>query len=260
MNNPIIDEGIILSFVPYGETSKIATVLTKEHGKIGVIVRGVRNPKNKLAAFVDLFTQGEFSLIKGKGSLYTLFDINPLFLPSNPSFFALAGGTLLLEIVNILLSEEEQLSLSSYNAFIHSIRECFSSEYAPEKNLFFVQSFLKEEGFQVNLNICSICQQKVLDDCFYYPQDGRITHMSCHNKNHSVNTPIQRYSFLMKESLFLLQAIDHNDLDKVIAMTKIRLPWKNINAFVEEELQYSLGFIPKSWSIYKNAFTYSNEQ
>lgn len=36
-------EGIVLRTNDYGETNKIVTLLTREHGKIGVMARGAKN-------------------------------------------------------------------------------------------------------------------------------------------------------------------------------------------------------------------------
>lgn len=45
---------IILKTVDYQESSKIITVLSKEHGKIALIARGVKKPKSKLSGLIDL--------------------------------------------------------------------------------------------------------------------------------------------------------------------------------------------------------------
>ena len=45
---------IILRTVDYQESSKIITVLSKEHGKIALIARGVKKPKSKLSGLIDL--------------------------------------------------------------------------------------------------------------------------------------------------------------------------------------------------------------
>ncbi|GAB5409212.1 MAG: hypothetical protein BalsKO_15770 [Balneolaceae bacterium] len=47
-------QAIILRTVDYQESSKILTVLSKEHGKIALIARGVKKPKSKLSGIIDL--------------------------------------------------------------------------------------------------------------------------------------------------------------------------------------------------------------
>ena len=45
---------IILRCIDYQESSRIITVLSKEHGKIALIARGVKKPKNKLAGLIEV--------------------------------------------------------------------------------------------------------------------------------------------------------------------------------------------------------------
>jgi len=66
------DEGIVLRRVDYGETDRILTVLTREHGKIGVIARGVRRSQSRLSARTDLFVRSRMQLAKGRGELDVL--------------------------------------------------------------------------------------------------------------------------------------------------------------------------------------------
>lgn len=44
---------IVLRTVDYSDSSKIVTLLTEEHGKIGVIGRGVKKPKSKLSGLLE---------------------------------------------------------------------------------------------------------------------------------------------------------------------------------------------------------------
>ncbi len=45
---------IVLSSIDYQESSKIITVLSKAHGKIALIARGVKKPKNKLSGVIEI--------------------------------------------------------------------------------------------------------------------------------------------------------------------------------------------------------------
>lgn len=63
---------IVLNRTNYAEADKIATVLTEDGNKISIIAKGVRKPKSKLVAAVELFVITELTYIKGKSSLYTV--------------------------------------------------------------------------------------------------------------------------------------------------------------------------------------------
>ena len=64
-------EGIIVSSVNYGETSKIINILTKE-GMIGAIAKGAKNIKSPLRSFTVNLTYGSFYLYYNDNKLSTL--------------------------------------------------------------------------------------------------------------------------------------------------------------------------------------------
>jgi DNA repair protein RecO (recombination protein O) len=66
------DEGIVLRRLDYGETDRILTVLTRDHGKIGVIAKGARRPQSRLASRTDLFVRSRMQLASGRGELQVL--------------------------------------------------------------------------------------------------------------------------------------------------------------------------------------------
>lgn len=49
-------EAVILRSIPFGETSKIVTALTRDHGKVSLIARGARDVKSKYGGSLELFT------------------------------------------------------------------------------------------------------------------------------------------------------------------------------------------------------------
>ncbi len=49
-------EAIILKTIPYGETSKILTVLSKDFGRLSLMAKGARDTKSKYGGSLELFT------------------------------------------------------------------------------------------------------------------------------------------------------------------------------------------------------------
>lgn len=74
-------EGIIVSVTPYGESSKILNILTKDAGIIGVIAKGAKKMKSKFRSLTEKLSLGLFNVYYHEGKLSTLIDatiINPL--------------------------------------------------------------------------------------------------------------------------------------------------------------------------------------
>jgi DNA repair protein RecO (recombination protein O) len=63
---------IVLHRTNYGESDKIATVLTSEGQKLSIIAKGVRKPKSKLVCAVELFCVCDITTVTGKSSLATV--------------------------------------------------------------------------------------------------------------------------------------------------------------------------------------------
>ena len=72
MTDSFVDEGIVLRRVDYAEADRILTVITREHGKLGVIARGVRKAGSRWAAQTDLFARSRLQLAGGRGELMVL--------------------------------------------------------------------------------------------------------------------------------------------------------------------------------------------
>ncbi len=72
MPGSFTDEGIVLRRVDYAEADRILTVLTREHGKVGVIARGARRSGSRLAGRTDLFSRCRMQLAAGRGELLLL--------------------------------------------------------------------------------------------------------------------------------------------------------------------------------------------
>ncbi len=69
-------EGIIISETPYGDSSKIVNVITKEYGVIGIMCKGVKSLKSPLRTKTLRFTYGTFHISYKENKLSTLIDVD----------------------------------------------------------------------------------------------------------------------------------------------------------------------------------------
>lgn len=69
-------EGIIISEVAYGDTSKIVNVLTKDHGIVGVMCKGAKSLKSRLRTCTMKYTYGFFHVYLKEGKLSILKDVD----------------------------------------------------------------------------------------------------------------------------------------------------------------------------------------
>ena len=90
-------EGIIIKETPYGETSKILQVLTKDKGIIGIIAKGAKSMKSPLRTCTMRYTYGIFHVYYKENKLSTLVAV---------------------DIINNLSNLKNDITLISYMAYI----------------------------------------------------------------------------------------------------------------------------------------------
>ncbi|MHB8747452.1 MAG: DNA repair protein RecO, partial [Gammaproteobacteria bacterium] len=84
-----LQSGYILHARPYRDSSALLEVFSREHGRVGLVARGVRGPKSKLRAVLQPFRPVLFSWL-ARSDLGTLTDAEPQSMAH-----ALAGRALL---------------------------------------------------------------------------------------------------------------------------------------------------------------------
>lgn len=101
---------IVFKAIDYGETSKIVTLFTEEHGKIAVMVKGAKKPKNK---FSGLMVTGNLLDViyyhKSSRSVQILTEASLLenLLDLRMDFRKMATATSAIELTGQLLHENE---------------------------------------------------------------------------------------------------------------------------------------------------------
>src|SRR2546429_5822341 len=63
------DRAVVLRKLDYGEADRIFTLLTRDHGKVGAIAKGVRRPESKLGPSLELYGHVDVLLARGRGEL-----------------------------------------------------------------------------------------------------------------------------------------------------------------------------------------------
>src|SRR5215510_1918233 len=72
------DHAVILRKLDYGEADRIFTLLTRSHGKVGAIAKGVRRPESRLAPSLELYSHVDVLLAKGRGELDVVAQVQRL--------------------------------------------------------------------------------------------------------------------------------------------------------------------------------------
>ncbi len=123
-------EAVVLRSMKYGETSRIATLFTREKGKISVLAKGARLTKSRFGSTLQplSYTQVVF-YYKPTRSLQTLSDsahVQPFYRIAR-DLERIAIGLRIVELVGALLHEEEQNPLV-FNLLLQSLHRLDDAE------------------------------------------------------------------------------------------------------------------------------------
>jgi DNA repair protein RecO (recombination protein O) len=153
-----LTEGVILRRVDYGEADRILTVLTREHGKIGVIARGVRKPGSRLAAQTDLFARSRMQLAHGRGDLEVLTQAESMG-SSAPLADArrAACAAVCAELADRVL-ESSHPDAETFDLVVDALSDCTDLTRDPRAALVWLtRRMIDRLGYAPQLRACASC-------------------------------------------------------------------------------------------------------
>ena len=153
-------EGFILTETPYGESSKIINVLTKEFGIIGIIAKGANSLKSKNRVATLKLTYAKFNIYYKENKLSTLVSadiINPL-KNIRSDIFLISYLTYLAELTYQVVKQSNAKDI--YDDFITSILKIEEGlDPLVITNILEIK-YLEKLGVLFNLDECVICGSK----------------------------------------------------------------------------------------------------
>ncbi|MEG1287986.1 MAG: DNA repair protein RecO [Bacilli bacterium] len=153
-------EGFIISEVPFGETSKIVNIFTKEYGLIGVMCKGAKSIKSQNRATTLKFTYGKFMIYykKDKLSLFSSADIiNPL-KNIKKDIITISYVSYIVELTNQVIKQSNEESI--YEDFINTILKVEEGLDPLVLTNILELKYLDYLGVGFNIDACVTCGNK----------------------------------------------------------------------------------------------------
>ena len=151
--------GIVLQEVDYGETSKILTILSKEHGIISVISKGCRNLKSSLRSVSSKMTYGIFQIYYKENKLSILSDVDVLnnFNNIKKDIYKISAASYLMDLTNQVIKESKKNVFDILISSLIKIEEGF--DFKPIISIVELK-YLDNLGVLPVLDSCAICGDK----------------------------------------------------------------------------------------------------
>jgi DNA repair protein RecO (recombination protein O) len=152
-------EGVVLKRRDFRETSRLVVAYTRRSGKVHLLARGARRPRNKFGAALEPLTRTEFVFYWREGKdLFTLAEATPLAAGRHlrEDAAALLHGLALAEIVD-KLSAECDADPALYELLVTSLLAL--EEGAPPAALLtqFLFKSAAQLGYKPELEACAEC-------------------------------------------------------------------------------------------------------
>ena len=154
------DEAIVLRAHKLGEADRIITLLTRHHGRVRAVAKGVRRTTSRFGSRLEPFTHVDLQLAEGR-SLDTITQAETLTLfhaGLGLDYDRYTAGTVMLETADRLVAEEKQPSLQHFLLLVGGLRVLSAGERRPGQVLdSYLLRSLAVAGYAPTFDHCARC-------------------------------------------------------------------------------------------------------
>jgi DNA repair protein RecO (recombination protein O) len=154
------DEGVVLRTQKLGEADRIITLLTREHGRVRAVAKGVRRTSSRFGARLEPFSHVDVQLAEAR-TLDVVTQVETLrsyARPMGADYAAYTAGTVMLETAERLVSEEGQPALQQYLLLVGALRAICETGRPPAQVLdSFLLRSLAVAGYAPSFDGCARC-------------------------------------------------------------------------------------------------------
>lgn len=178
MSEILKTEAVVLSKMNYGDTSSIVSLFTEDYGKVSLIVKGARSPKSKYGKIVDPLNYLSIVFYKKESreiQLLSQADLIEHYQRIKSDIDRIEYALAVIELVKYILADLEA-NKKIFKATIRILSRLNRGDEAPEISFgrFFL-FILKETGYEIQLDACSLCgKTKFSGKLFYNFEKGLI--------------------------------------------------------------------------------------
>ena len=124
------DEAIVLRTQKLGEADRIITLLTRHHGRVRAVARGVRRTSSRWGSRLEPFTHVDLMIAEGRTlDVVTQADtITPFSAGLGGDYERYTAGTVMLETAERLATEDKQPALQQFLLLVGGLRAMVSGE------------------------------------------------------------------------------------------------------------------------------------
>jgi DNA repair protein RecO (recombination protein O) len=154
------DEGVVLRTQKLGEADRIVTLLTRHHGRVRAVGKGVRRTSSRFGSRLEPFTHVDVQLYEGR-SLDTVTQaetVSPYGQRLASDYGRYTTGTVMLETAERLTVVEKEPATQHFLLLVGGLRTLVAAEHDPSLVLdAFVLRSLSVAGYAPSFEDCARC-------------------------------------------------------------------------------------------------------
>ncbi|CAN5222584.1 DNA repair protein RecO [soil metagenome] len=154
------DEAIVLRTQKLGEADRIVTLLTRGHGRVRAVAKGVRRTSSRFGSRLEPFTHVDLQLADGR-SLDVVTQAETLWpfgARVGSDYERYTAGTVMLETAERLVVEDKEPALQQFLLLVGAMRAMCETGRAPSQVLdAFLLRSLSVAGYAPTFDACSRC-------------------------------------------------------------------------------------------------------
>ena len=154
------DEAIVLRTHKLGEADRIITLLTREHGRVRAVARGVRRTTSRFGSRLEPFTHVDLQLAEGRSldNITQAETLTPFSKGLGLDYDRYTAGTVMLETADRLVPEERQVAVQQFLLLVGGLRAMVAGEHGPGQVLdSYLLRSLAVAGWAASFEHCARC-------------------------------------------------------------------------------------------------------
>lgn len=171
------DEAVVLRTQKLGEADRIVTLLTRQHGRVRGVARGVRKTTSRIGARLEPFSHVDVQLYEGR-SLDTVTQVESI--QAHGAVLAVdyarwTSGQAMLETAERLTPEEREPSVQQFALLVSGLRALSSGAHDPSLILdAYLLRSLAVAGWSPSFSDCARCGEAGPHRAFSIASGGMV--------------------------------------------------------------------------------------
>jgi len=157
------DEAVVLRTHKLGEADRIITLLTRHHGRVRAVARGVRKTTSRWGSRLEPFTHVDLQLAVGRSlDIVTQAEtIEPFASGLGHDYGRYTAGTVMLETADRLVTEEGQPAVQQFLLLVGGLRAMTAGDKGANQVLdSYLLRSLAVAGYAPSFSHCARCGEE----------------------------------------------------------------------------------------------------